>query len=85
VTWKILAMLAQTVSGLLLLCFSIPLVLAFLGEVFRTGEIENRLFVEIFVLLILWALWATLPDVCRWKMYRSLIRKSGSFKGPEGS
>jgi hypothetical protein len=78
VSWRLVAILAQAVSGLLLLCLSVPLLAAFLAGLTDHLATPDRLFVGIFVLIILWGSWILLPDGFRRIIHHSLIRKSGS-------
>jgi hypothetical protein len=81
VLWQFLAILGQTVSGLLLLCFSVPMLAVFFTDLSVHAAISDRLFVGMFVLVVLWSFWITLPDASRWIIHRSLIQKSGLFNG----
>ena len=79
ILWKFLAILVQVVSGILILCFSIPLLVAFFAD-FSVGSTPNdRLFLGVFVVIILCSMWAILPDLSRQIIRRSLIRKSVSL------
>jgi hypothetical protein len=77
VLWVFLALLAQAVFGLLCLSLSLPLIVAFLNDAARRSPIPDRLFLGMFVLVLLWALWVMLPDLSRRIIRRSLIKKSG--------
>jgi hypothetical protein len=83
-SWRILVLIAHGVCILLLLAFSLPIALAFLTALLRHAPIGNRLFLGILLVILLWSLWAMLPDACRWTIHRLLIRKSGLVDGPEG-
>ena len=79
--WRLLALLIQAVSGLLLLSLSLPVVAAFLDDLSRRSGLPDRLLGGMFILLVLWSFWIVLPEVSRWMIHRSLIQKSGSGKG----
>jgi hypothetical protein len=79
-SWRILALLAQAMSGLLLFGFSLPLLPILLKAVFSGSAIGNRLSFGLITATVLWSLWASLPDVCRRIIHRSLTRKSGFAK-----
>jgi hypothetical protein len=79
ILWRGLALLTQAVFGLLFLSLSLPLLAAFLEEIARRSRVSDRLLVSIFVLGMLWAFWAMLPDLYRWIIRRSLMQKSGSL------
>jgi hypothetical protein len=81
ILWLFLALLVQTVFALLLLSLSLPLVIAFLSDLARRSQITDRLFVGVFVVIILWAFWFMLPDASRWIIHRLLIKKSDSRDG----
>jgi len=77
IPWLFLAVLAQAVSGLLLLSLSIPLTAVFLNDLSRRSAPPDRLLIGMFGLIVLWSLWVMLPDASRWIIHRSLIQKSG--------
>jgi hypothetical protein len=79
--WQFLAILGQAVSGLLLLCVSVPMVAVFFTDLSVHAVISDWLFVGIFFLGVLWFFWTMLPDASRWIIHRSLIQKSGLFNG----
>jgi len=81
VLWQFLAILGQTVSGLLLLCVSVPVLGVFFTDLSVHTVISDWLFVGIFLLVVLWSFWIMLPDASRWIIHRSLIQKSGLFNG----
>ena len=79
ILWRLLALLAQAVFGVLLLSLSVPLIAAFLNDLSKRSAIPDRLLAGIFILVLLWSLWVILPDISRWIIHRALIQKSGSF------
>jgi hypothetical protein len=76
-----LALLTQAVCGLLFLSLSIPLIVALLGDLAMPSRVPDGLLVGLFIVIILWAFWAMLPDASRWIIHRSLIKKSDSHNG----
>src|SRR5690349_6196588 len=72
VLWRFLALLAQAVFGLLLLCLSIPLTAVFFDDLSRRSAPPDRLLIGMFCLIVLWSFWIMLPDAFRSKIYRSL-------------
>jgi hypothetical protein len=80
VSWRLLAVLAQAVSGLFLVYLSVSLLAAFLEDWTRRTATPDRLIVGLFVFIVLWGSWALLPDGCQWIIHRSLMRKSGSLQ-----
>ena len=81
ILWHFLAVLAQALSGLLMLCISVPLLAVFLTDLSLHSAIPDRLLLGIFLVVILWSSWTLLPDASRWIIHRSLIKKSGLFDG----
>jgi hypothetical protein len=77
VPWTLLAVLAQVVSGILVLCFSAPILAAFFADLSLGSATNDRLFIGMFAVIVLCSLWVILPDVSRRIIHRSLIRKSG--------
>lgn len=80
-SWRIRALAAQAVSGVLLLAISLPLTLPFLADLSARSQIPDRLILSLFLLVCLWSGWLLLPDYFRRLIHRSLTRKSG-FVGP---
>ena len=81
VLWQLLALLTQTVCGLIFLSLSLPLIVAFLGDLATRSRVPDGLLVGLFIVIILWAFWTMLPDFSRWMIHRSLIKKSDSHNG----
>ncbi len=83
-SWRLLSVLAQVSSGLLLVGLSVPILIQLLPKLLMHFPIPDRLFFGGVLLIVLWSLWAVLPDYCRRTMHRSLTRKSGSLdsRGP---
>jgi hypothetical protein len=80
VSWRLLAILVQAVSGLFLVYLSVSLLAAFLKDCTRHEATPDRLIVGLFVVIVLWGSWSLLPDACRRIIHCSLMRKSGSFQ-----
>jgi hypothetical protein len=76
-SWHVLVLITEGVSGLLLFCFSFPILLVFLTDLFRGSAIGNRLSPGAISATVLWSLWTELPGTCRQIIHRSLLRKSG--------
>src|SRR5712691_11570899 len=81
VLWRFLALLVQALVGLLLVSLSIPLIVAFLSDLARRSRVPDRLLLGVFAVIILWAFWVMLPDISRWIIHRSLLKKSDSHSG----
>jgi|SRR5579862_3239416 len=78
VRWRSLAILVQAVVGLVLLCPSLTLIVAFLRGLAPARSLPSRpLILGVFFVSALWGLWTQLPDVFRRIIRRSLLRKSG--------
>ena len=60
---------------------SISLIVAFLGDLASRSRVPDGLFPGLFIVVIVWAFWAMLPDAARWIIHRSLIKKSDSHNG----
>jgi len=72
--WRLFAVFAQVVSGLILLCLSAPVVLA-LGIALLTGsQIREPLTFAAMLLVATWFLWAAFPTWIRQIFYRALSR-----------
>jgi hypothetical protein len=75
--WRLFAVFAQVVSGLILLCLSAPVVLA-LGIALLTGsQIRAPLTFAAMFLAASWFLWTAFPAWFRRIFHRALIRGNG--------
>lgn len=79
VLWRILAILIQIVSAVLIFCFSAPLLVAFFGDLSKGSVPNDRLLIGIFAVVVLCSLWIILPDVSRRTIHRLIDRKSASL------
>jgi hypothetical protein len=79
VSWRFLVVLVQVVSGILILCFSVPLLVTFFADLSLGSAPSDPLFLGVFTIVILCSLWFILPDVSRRIIHRSLMPKAGSL------
>jgi hypothetical protein len=75
-SWKILAILIQALSGALLMPLSFPVLIELLAQMHNGSRISVRLLAFALLLSLSWSLWATLPTYMRQFIHQSLNRRT---------
>ncbi len=80
--WRLLAFLAQSLTGIFLALLTLPVLFELLKGLFPIPKIHHSQVILILLLTALWSMWSILPGSFRRAIYRSIkrrqeVRKSG--------